>query len=150
KSGRPAKIQAALRAAATWGRTEILKVLLAAGADPNDIYNDKPVVYDAIRHPDVLRILFGRGINVDTTFKRNGYEGWALLHEAALEGAVESAKLLLSRGIPVDSQDSGGRTPLHVAAISGKVAVVKLLLDHHADINHHANINAQAGNRITA
>jgi cytohesin len=138
-SGRPAKIQDALRAAATWGRTEIVKVLLAAGADPNDGLNDKPVVYDAIRHPDVLRIFFDRGIDVGATYKRNGLTRWTLLHEAAIEGAVESGRLLFDRGIPVDSTDADGQTPLHVAAISGRFEFVRFLLDQHADLNAQAN-----------
>jgi ankyrin repeat protein len=135
KSGRPPNIQDALRAAATWGRTEIVKLLLAAGAHPNDVRHDKPVVYDAIRHPDVLRIFFDRGVRVDASYKRWGLNGWTLLHEAAENGAIESAQLLLSRGLPVDVEGESGKTPLHVAAESGKVAVVKLLLGEHANFN---------------
>jgi ankyrin repeat protein len=37
---------------------------------------------------------------------------------------------LVERGAPVST---AGRTPLHLAAGSGELAVVKLLLDHGAD-----------------
>jgi ankyrin repeat protein len=144
RPGRPAQIQEALRAAATWGRTDIAKVLLAAGADPNDVHHDKPVVFDAIRHPNVLRIFFDHGIDAGVSYKHSGIEGWTLLHEAAGQGAVDSAQLVLNHRIPVDSRDADGQTPLHVAAMSGKAAVVKLLLDHHA------HVNAQTGSGTTA
>ena len=39
----------------------------------------------------------------------------------------------MSRGLDVDSKDSGGRTPLMVAAVCGKIEAVNYLLDKGAD-----------------
>jgi ankyrin repeat protein len=42
-------------------------------------------------------------------------------------------RLLLSRGARVDVAVAHG-TPLHIAASYGKSSVLKILLDHHADV----------------
>lgn len=44
-------------------------------------------------------------------------------------------ELLLSLGADVNSQTPGGVTPLHRAAYTGQVGVVKCLLKHQADVN---------------
>lgn len=56
---------------------------------------------------------------------------WAAVY-VGNEGAVEA---LLDRGIDVDAPNAseGGNTPLHVAALTGDVAMVDLLIDRGAD-----------------
>jgi ankyrin repeat protein len=50
-------------------------------------------------------------------------------------GHLEAARLLLSRGVDVDPIDYRG-TPLHLAAgKGGNDQVVKLLLEHGADVS---------------
>ena len=39
----------------------------------------------------------------------------------------------MSRGLDVDSKDSGGSTPLMLAAVCGKIEAVNYLLDKGAD-----------------
>ncbi|XP_051228993.1 uncharacterized protein [Lolium perenne] len=61
------------------------------------------------------------------------------LHFAAVEGHCEAARLLLSKGVPVDLVNYCG-APLHIAAFNDHVEVVKVLLEHAADLNkvsHH-------------
>lgn len=48
-------------------------------------------------------------------------------------GHHEAARLLLSRGASVDIAYFHG-TPLHIAAYYGKASVMKVLLEHHADV----------------
>jgi ankyrin repeat protein len=48
-------------------------------------------------------------------------------------GHDEAASLLLSRGASVDIAYFHG-TPLHIAAAYGKTGVIKVLLEHHADV----------------
>lgn len=44
-------------------------------------------------------------------------------------------ELLLAKGAQVDSMSVRG-TPLHLAATNGQHRVVKILLDHNADVCH--------------
>jgi ankyrin repeat protein len=52
---------------------------------------------------------------------------------APCPGRAEAAKLLLSSGASVDIAYFHG-TPLHIAAAYGKTGVIKVLLEHHADV----------------
>ncbi|KAF9572051.1 hypothetical protein EC968_010382 [Mortierella alpina] len=56
-----------------------------------------------------------------------------LLHVAARAGSLELVEYLISRGAPLDSMDSEGRTPLHTAAEhSASLDIVRLLLEKGA------------------
>ena len=63
----------------------------------------------------------------------------ALLHECALDGALEFARLLLDFGAEVNNVFiPEERTPLMQAALSGHADVVELLLSRGADPNYSA------------
>jgi ankyrin repeat protein len=49
-------------------------------------------------------------------------------------GHCEAVRLLLSKGVPVDPVDYRG-APLHLATIHDHVEVVKVLLEHAADVS---------------
>ncbi len=49
------------------------------------------------------------------------------------------AYLLISRGAPINAKDSGGNTPLHIAAVSGSEALILGLLGAGADVNAREN-----------
>ncbi len=58
--------------------------------------------------------------------------GWTLLHYAAMEGDAPGVSLLLEKGFDsdcVDSEDSHGRTPLHMAVAGLHLDAVVVLLD---------------------
>ena len=85
-------------------------------AHPEDAqYGDLPLSYFGIEHPDVLKLLFDAGADpkVHLEYHGNGMgpQGITLLHEAAGKGAVESAKLLVARGLSVDVRDARGAPP---------------------------------------
>lgn len=68
-----------------------------------------------------------------------------LLLTAALEGNATEVSDALQQGANIEARDSNGWTPLMLAVYdSGNVDIVKLLLDHHADID------AQNGSGATA
>lgn len=50
-------------------------------------------------------------------------------------GYCNVVELLLAKGAQVDSMSVRG-TPLHLAATNGQHRVVKILLDHNADVCH--------------
>ncbi len=56
------------------------------------------------------------------------------LISAVRQGDFELAKKLLLEGANVNEQDEQGWTSLHWAAGSSNVELVRLLLDHHADV----------------
>ena len=84
------------------------------------------VPYLAIRHPDVLKLLFDAGANPKVRIEYNGggglprNQGSSLLHEAAEGGLLESAKLLLAKGNDVNGTGPSGLTPLHAACRGGR------------------------------
>jgi ankyrin repeat protein len=128
----------AMRLAATYGQAKIVKLLLEHGGAPEDAdFWGLPVSYFAIEHPSVLKVLFDAGANpkVTLTYRGNGPgpRGSTLLHEAAARGVVESAQLLLARGLDVDAPSPGGYTPLHFACREGKPSMVDWLLQNKAN-----------------
>ncbi|CAN6287246.1 unnamed protein product [Urochloa humidicola] len=77
-----------------------------------------------------VRYLLDKGADPN----KQDHDGYAPLHDAAKGGFDEIARLLLSGGAIVDISSSEG-TPLHAAAAFGKIGVMQILLEHHADVN---------------
>jgi ankyrin repeat protein len=78
----------------------------------------------------VVEALLARGAGVNA---RNS-TGATPLHDAALAGNADLARLLIEKGAQVDARDGeSGATPLHHAASWGRAAVVRLLLEKGAD-----------------
>lgn len=57
---------------------------------------------------------------------------------AAQGDHVDSVRLLLQSGLPVDDTTIDYLTPLHVAAHCGNVQVAKVLLERGCDVNARA------------
>jgi ankyrin repeat protein len=138
-----ARDKEAMRWAATCGRLDIVKLLLAHGADPEDAdYGGLTVSYFSIEHADVLKALFDTGadprVRVEYHGNGAGPQGSTLLHQAVGHGSLDSAKLLLSRGLDVNLTDASGVTPLEVACRSGHMAMVEWLLRERADAQVHS------------
>ncbi|KAM4558014.1 uncharacterized protein ankrd50l isoform 2-T2 [Odontesthes bonariensis] len=83
-------------------------------------------------HADVAELLMKRGADTDV----RDAEGRPLLYLLVLEARLDMASLLIEKGgVPLESQDSVGRTSLHVAVWHGYVEIVYLLLKHGANPN---------------
>jgi ankyrin repeat protein len=72
-----------------------------------------------------------------------GNYGLTQLNYFALNGMTESVnRMLLIKGIEIESKDVDGMTPLINSAYYGHVEICKLLLDHGAKIESKSNIGA--------
>jgi len=100
--------------AALCGDLELVKLLIAHGADPM-----KPT-FD---HTTPLMVASG--------------VGWApgMLHERSADQTVELVKLLLSLGADVNAANDHGITALHGAAYKGANNSVQVLVDHGAKLD---------------
>ncbi|HEX5228809.1 MAG TPA: ankyrin repeat domain-containing protein [Bryobacteraceae bacterium] len=104
-----------LRAAQS-GDVELMKLLLAHGANPK--------IYTA---HDVTPLAVASGI------------GWVegVTYEWSPEQNVEAVKMCLDLGIDPNVADDEGRTALHGAAHKGRLPVIQLLVDHGAKLDAH-------------
>jgi uncharacterized protein len=106
-----------LRAAQS-GDVELMKLLLAHGADPKI-----PTAHG------VTALAVASGI------------GWVegITYEWTPAQSLEAVKMCLDFGIDPNVHDDEGRTALHGAAHKGRPDVIQLLVDHGADLEAHDN-----------
>ncbi|MEI9906268.1 MAG: ankyrin repeat domain-containing protein [Asticcacaulis sp.] len=136
--------------------TELTRILLDAGADPND--NES--LYHACEHPDLacLRLLLDNGGDANSVNVLKHMLDWespdgvrllleaganpneathmrdTALHWAVRRGrSVEVIRLLLDHGADIDAVRSDGRTAYAMAAMSDQDAVAGLLASRGAD-----------------
>jgi RNA polymerase sigma factor (sigma-70 family) len=114
----------ALGVAAICGRTEMVSLLLARGADPDDATaaGVSAIALAAIEGRDnVVRLLIDAGCTIDVFAA-------AALGDAAMVERLVSTDRALSR-----TTTSNGQTPLHFAR---SISVAQVLLDADADLDH--------------
>ena len=102
-----------LRAAQS-GDVELMKLLLARGADPK---------IATVNNVTPLAVASGIGWVQGVTY------------EHSEQDALEAVKMCLDLGLDPTAADSEGRTALHGAAHKGRNAVVQLLVDHGAKLD---------------
>lgn len=149
---------ATLSQAVTKGHDDVVKLLLAAGADANATGTDgQSLVELALRYRQraTAEVLLAAGAKLDGNLRRNlarnavlrgeseivdllvndAPGATALLGDAALKGHLGVVKLLIAKGANVRAKGSAGSTPLHEAALGGHAAVCEFLLDTGAAID---------------
>jgi len=108
------------------GDVELMKLLLAHGADPkiNTILNVSP-----------LHVAAGIG----------WVEG--ITYEWSPKATFEAVKILIDLGLDVNLQADTGRTALHGAAHKGRADVIQILADHGAklDVRDYGNTDNRGG-----
>ncbi|MBN1492242.1 MAG: ankyrin repeat domain-containing protein [Phycisphaerae bacterium] len=153
----------ALFLAAAIGKAEIVRLLLAKGAQVNattDRVRGTALMAAAKKagHPEVVKLLLDKGAEVNATsatgttallLAQNARVVKLLLAKGARVDAkdnagltalmtaknVEVAKLLLDKGAAVDARDGSGATALAIAAGRGHADVAKLLLEKGAEVD---------------
>ncbi|CAG9463565.1 unnamed protein product [Pedinophyceae sp. YPF-701] len=135
-----------LCAAAARGQTEavmvlleagIVQLLVAAGADVAAVDNSgKQALYYACCADacETVRVLVEAGAPTEAATP-GGHPSLPALHVCAKKGHLASAAALLAGGAHVDVDDGKGLSPLYVAAREGHCDLVKLLVQHGADVN---------------
>ena len=108
-----------IAAAVSHGHLEVVKLLLENGAE------GEPALRLAATHHhfEIVKLLL-----------ENGNDGGSALQQAVDWCDLEGTKFLLENGVNVNLEEDG-KTALEYATSRGHVEVVRLLLDHGADIN---------------
>ena len=122
-----------LESAVEGGHAEVVRVLLAAGADPNGVgYAGRPLLIAAAegQGADVVRALLAGGADVT----RKGAGNATALHAAAEAGKRDSVELLLAAGAKVTARTTYGWTALHSAVRRGDLPMVRSLIAAGADV----------------
>jgi ankyrin repeat protein len=131
--------QSALVQASNYNHSEIVEILIQAGADME--YQDEdddchtPLHEAAFNnHLGIVKVLVRYGAEVDT----RDWLGFTPLMCSLCGGGCEEnvlsvAKHLIENGADVNARDNDGITPLYWAASAGYRAVVEFLLEHGAD-----------------
>eukprot|EP00435_Cladocopium_sp_Y103_P057989 s1264_g20.t1 len=144
---------------------EVAKLLISAGADPNQIGGrQSPLMVAAYHgHVELMKLLLGAFAKVDLRVRLGvtalfnalkhpeavkvlldakadvntvaDYDKKTPLHQAARHGFAEAVKLLLAAKAEVNKKNGDGWTPLFSAARYGHADVMKLLLDAGAEVN---------------
>jgi ankyrin repeat protein len=122
------------------GKFNKVERLIQTGADPNtqDKHGKTPLYYAVyFNRETIVKYLIEKGANVNL----RSFDGASLLHVAIIEKADHAIiKLLIEAGINVNERHEKlrdrnyGLTPLYLAVLSDRISVVKILLDHGADI----------------
>jgi ankyrin repeat protein len=104
----------------------------------------------ARRHPEMMRLLIAKGADVNAASTDRNYQrhvqaegrpksldsgGLAPLHYAARENCLACVNVLLESKVDINLPDPDGVTPLHVAIMNANWDLAKRLIDAGADVN---------------
>lgn len=124
----------ALLAASRKGHSEMIKILLAAGAQINaqdaELWSS---LHWACRngHVEAARVLCTAGANINAVEKMSATP----LQLAVIVDQPDIAELLISSGANLEFKGKNGFTPIHLASVKGSVRIVRSLLRKGASVS---------------
>lgn len=126
----------ALFEAASEGKTEVLKLLIKAGADTEiqAFYDGRTALINWAYHKgksEIGRILIRGGANIDFQIKK--YDGETALIAAV--NNVQALKILIAAGASLDLQNKRGESALMKAAVYGSTDALKALIKAGANVD---------------
>ncbi|XP_026710256.1 cyclin-dependent kinase 4 inhibitor C isoform X3 [Strix aluco] len=107
----------------TWMHTATEELFLGAVAAKSQIPTVNRVM--KLGNPEIARRLLISGANPNL----KDSTGFAVIHDVAREGFLDTLQTLLEFKADVNIEDNEGNLPLHLAAREGHVRVVELLLE---------------------
>lgn len=112
------------------GRDSCVELLLKAGADCDDKFNDgheTPLYFASARnHPSTVSVLLAAGASVDSASN----DGWTPLMEATHFGYSAVVRLLLDGGANIELKNIHGQTAFDIATRNKQAEVVAILREH--------------------
>ena len=136
------KKQTLLHLASEEGYTEIVKELIAMGANI-DAQNSSSqtalhLVADEEGNTETMRVLLEKGANVNIPDSQN----WTPLHITCQQGNLEGTKLLLEKGANLEVYNNANYTPFGMALLEEDKVMCKLLLEKEPMLlNKIANVD---------
>tara|TARA_A100001011_G_scaffold176510_1_gene185213 strand:- start:20660 stop:21715 length:1056 start_codon:yes stop_codon:yes gene_type:complete len=121
--------QTPLLVACFLGHTEIVRLLLEAGAIEtiNDYLMEATPAHKACYagKPEALKVLLELA-NVDLT-AQGPYNGYTALHDSCWHGHKDNVKILLDHGVPLDQRSHQGHTPSEFARFLGYTEIAEMI-----------------------
>jgi ankyrin repeat protein len=114
--------------AAYKGHTEIVRLLLEAGADVTAV--DPGMKATALHaaayagRAEAAKLLVEHGIEID---RQGPYNGYTALHDAIWQNNIDVAKILINAGARLDLKSHSGETPLDFARIKKRQEIATLI-----------------------
>ncbi len=108
-------------------KPHIVKFLIEKNVDLELVSNDgwKPIHYAfAFSTPYICKLLIKRDVNLNCN-----KDGFSLLTFAIKNAPEENIKILIDMGIDLESIETGGIRPIHMALFSSKINILKLLIE---------------------
>lgn len=138
----PRYAESLLHQAITFRYTDIVRILLEAGADPEwkNSFGETPLIAVLGRpgdaKADIVRYLLARKVRLETRRTATQKCNTALLEAVAFlrrGRSTEAMELLLEAGADANTTNENGMTPLMYVSNFGVVDAVSMLLNHKAD-----------------
>jgi ankyrin repeat protein len=128
----------------------IAQLLLDHGADSSPLGNSHRTPLHELSFYgklDIVRVLLEHGAkaNAQDSFLRTPLHAVSQGEYESKEDGVCIAQLLLERGVDVNVRDKNRETPLHSASASGRVEIVRVLLDHVTATNGEGQTPSHLG-----